>query len=94
MIFTDTSHSPAADSIAGVVGTICLVVLWLAGAVLSLAAYFLPTIIALRRDIPNQLSVGVVNLFLGWTFLGWVVALAMAVSGIRAAANAATPPPR
>jgi hypothetical protein len=28
-------------------------------------------------------SVAVVNLFLGWTFLGWVVALAMAVSGIK-----------
>lgn len=26
-------------------------------------------------------AVIVINLFLGWTFIGWVVALAMAVSG-------------
>jgi hypothetical protein len=58
-------------------------VLGLAASLLALAIYFLPTIIAAERRIPNALSVFVVNLFLGWTLLGWVVALAMAVSGIR-----------
>jgi RsiW-degrading membrane proteinase PrsW (M82 family) len=43
--------------------------------------YFLPTIVAQKRDRPNQNSVLVINLFLGWTLLGWVIALAMAVSG-------------
>ncbi len=43
-----------------------------------LGLYFLPTIIANSRKVPNFGSVVVVNLFLGWTFIGWVVALAMA----------------
>jgi hypothetical protein len=37
-----------------------------------------PTITALSRHVPNRGSVVVVNLFLGWTVVGWVVALAMA----------------
>jgi hypothetical protein len=45
---------------------------------LLLAAYFLPTLVAAARSVPNLGSVAVVNVFLGWTFVGWVVALAMA----------------
>ena len=41
--------------------------------------YFLPTIVAFYRKVPNSGSVFVINLFLGWTFIAWVVALAMAV---------------
>jgi len=43
-----------------------------------LAAYFLPTIVAHARKVPNLGSVAVINTFLGWTLIGWVVALAMA----------------
>lgn len=43
------------------------------------AAYFLPSIIALSRSVPHIGSVFVLNLLLGWTFVGWAVALAMAV---------------
>ncbi|MDA8116310.1 MAG: superinfection immunity protein [Actinomycetota bacterium] len=46
---------------------------------LGLVLYFVPTIIALVRKVPNSVSVLVVNLFLGWSLIGWVVALAMAV---------------
>ena len=53
------------------------------GLGLGLAAYFAPTFIAIRRRIPNDTSVAVINLFLGWTLIGWVVALAMAVAGAR-----------
>lgn len=42
------------------------------------ALYFLPSIIAASRKVPNVGSVVVINFFLGWTFIGWVVALAMA----------------
>jgi len=42
--------------------------------------YFLPTVIALVRETPKIGGVLVVNLFLGWTFIGWIVALAWAVS--------------
>jgi Superinfection immunity protein len=45
--------------------------------------YFLPTIVATSRGVTNQGSVIVVNLFLGWTFIGWVVALAMAFRSVQ-----------
>jgi hypothetical protein len=43
-----------------------------------LALYFLPSIIAVARKVTHKGSVIVINVFLGWTFIGWVVALAMA----------------
>jgi hypothetical protein len=48
------------------------------GALLLIGLYFLPTIVAVARKVTNQGSVAVINFFLGWTLLGWVVALAMA----------------
>lgn len=45
----------------------------------AIILYFIPTIVGSSREVKNQNSVFVVNLFLGWTLLGWVVALAMAV---------------
>ena len=46
--------------------------------ILALALYFLPTVVAVTRKVTNQGSVAVINIFLGWTMIGWVVALAMA----------------
>jgi len=40
--------------------------------------YMLPWAIAASRGKSNQAMVGVVNLLLGWSFIGWVVALVMA----------------
>ena len=51
---------------------------------ISVAAlvYLFPSIIAFILQPPNSMSVLVVNLFLGWTVVGWVVALAMAVRSV------------
>ncbi|MGW0957843.1 superinfection immunity protein [Streptomyces gelaticus] len=51
-------------------------------AVVGVAVYFLPFFIAAGRGV-NTGSVFVVNLFLGWTFIGWVVALAMSMGSRR-----------
>ncbi len=40
---------------------------------LSFALYFLPFIIALIRDVRNKTSVFFLNLFLGWTVIGFFV---------------------
>lgn len=48
-------------------------------AVLLLAGYWLPSIVAFWRHVPNKASAVVINLFLGWTFVWWVVALAMSL---------------
>ncbi len=44
----------------------------------ALSIYFLPTIIGRKRR--NFNSILLLNLFLGWTFIGWVLALIWAVS--------------
>jgi T4 superinfection immunity protein len=54
------------------------------------ALYFLPTTVAAIRKLSNQGSLFVVNLFLGWTFIGWVVALAMAARTLPVAAELET----
>jgi hypothetical protein len=38
-----------------------------------LGLYFAPAIVALARDVPSKWSVVVLNVFLGWTVIGWVV---------------------
>jgi hypothetical protein len=48
-----------------------------------LVMYFLPSVVAVARKVTHQGSVIVINVFLGWTFIGWVVALAMACSTSR-----------
>jgi hypothetical protein len=45
---------------------------------LLMVLYFVPSVVALYRETPNKGSTIVVNIFLGWTVIGWVVALAMA----------------
>jgi hypothetical protein len=48
-------------------------------SLIALFLYFLPTIVANSRK--RQVgSIFVLNLFLGWTLLGWVVALVWAMS--------------
>ena len=47
--------------------------------VLIFAFYFLPTLIAFLRQHKNKLAIFLLNLFLGWTILGWVVSLVWSV---------------
>ena len=47
--------------------------------VLIFALYFLPTLIAFLRQHKNKLAIFLLNLFLGWTVLGWVVSLVWSV---------------
>jgi hypothetical protein len=52
--------------------------------------YFLPTIIAKMREVSSVGSVFVINLFFGWTLIGWVIAMAMAARTPPQKAVAAT----
>jgi hypothetical protein len=47
-------------------------------ALFALFIYFLPTIVAWNRGHKNTVAIFVANLFLGWTFIGWVVCLVWA----------------
>jgi len=41
--------------------------------------YFLPSIIALARSKRDTTAIFVLNLLLGWTAIGWVIALVWAL---------------
>ena len=62
-----------------VIGVIALWVFSICVFILSMLVYFAPSIVAWNRQVRNFGSVLVINIFLGWTLVGWVVALAMAV---------------
>jgi hypothetical protein len=47
--------------------------------VFLLALYYLPTLAALARHKRDALAIGALNTFLGWSLIGWVVALVWAL---------------
>ena len=57
-------------SLTGVVGVIVLV-----------SCYLMPTVIALLRDKRGAVGVTLVNVFLGWTVIGWFLAFIWSCSG-------------
>jgi hypothetical protein len=65
----------AAVPLAGVVYDVSFAI----GTVVGLGLFLLPTAIALSRRVANRWIVVAINLLLGATGIGWVVALAMAV---------------
>lgn len=43
--------------------------------ILGSLVYFVPVFNASKRKHKNQAAIGCLNILLGWTFLGWVIAL-------------------
>jgi hypothetical protein len=69
--------------------TSVLLTILLVGVVLvGVGCYFLPLWVALHTHHRQAGAIAVINLCLGWTIVGWVVALVWAVY------QPATPPPR
>lgn len=60
---------------AGIGGTLIVIVL--------IALYWTPTIVAGVRHVRNLGQVAILNFFLGWTLVGWVVALVMAAKPVE-----------
>ncbi|KKK67034.1 hypothetical protein LCGC14_2958120 [marine sediment metagenome] len=48
---------------------------WIVGGIIL---YFVPWAVASSRGKRNAPAIAVLNLFLGWTFVGWVIALVWA----------------
>ena len=65
-VITDRTSRPVSSLVAIVVAVVT-------------AGYMLPWAIAAVRGNRNTWSVFWVNLLLGWTFVGWVVALVMSI---------------
>ncbi|MGD0345959.1 MAG: superinfection immunity protein [Terracidiphilus sp.] len=74
---------------ADLMGPVDLVLL-LIGALV----YLLPIGLAVYRDCQSMAWIALVNVFLGWTILGWFAAMGWAASGkIREPAHPAITPP-
>ena len=52
-----------------------VIALYFLGFIISLIIYFVPTVIAIHRGHRNKVAIIVLNIFVGWSFIGWVVAL-------------------
>ncbi|MGA3012188.1 MAG: superinfection immunity protein [Terracidiphilus sp.] len=50
-------------------------------ALAIILVYCIPTLVAMARNCKACNGIKVLNLFLGWTFVGWVIALAWAATG-------------
>lgn len=50
--------------------------------VFGFGLYFLPAIIAAVRHTHNSGAILLLNIFLGWTLIGWVIALIMALTSM------------
>jgi len=50
------------------------------GVLVSAGLYFIPAIIAFRSGKSNKIAILLLNTFLGWSLIGWVVALVWATS--------------
>ena len=48
----------------------------------ALLLYVLPAFVAGFRRHPNTAAITLLTLFLGWTFIGWAIALIWSVSAI------------
>lgn len=51
--------------------------------VIVIATYFLPWIVAHQRCHHNENSIALLNLFLGWTVIGWLAAIIWSASEVR-----------
>jgi hypothetical protein len=54
-----------------------------AGVILLFAAYFAPGIVASARHHHNAGAIWCLTLFLGWSVLGWIIALVWAFTAVR-----------
>ncbi len=57
--------------------------LWEIGLLLLIFSpvYFIPTIIAIVRNAKQKLGIILLNIFAGWTLIGWVIALIWSIVG-------------
>ena len=72
--------SVAGDTTAGVMRLVFGILIFVA-TLGYLLGYFIPTAIAIYRGVNSRVRLIWVNLLLGWTLLGWIVALIWAITG-------------
>lgn len=75
--YTGSNDSSEIKSVSS--NTIAIIIACVFGFIL----YIIPMFIALKRKHPQRFPIGCLNIFLGWTFLGWVVCLVWSLSNTK-----------
>ena len=65
----------AASSFNGTSAIPSIIIAILIGGSIALTLYFIPTIVAFKRRHLNRVPILLLDLFLGWSFIGWIIAL-------------------
>jgi Superinfection immunity protein len=52
---------------------------WMVASAIGVMIYFLPSILAVVNHRRNSATIVVLNILLGWSFVGWIAALVMAL---------------
>ncbi|MCD7772270.1 MAG: superinfection immunity protein [Oscillospiraceae bacterium] len=61
------------------IGTLILIIILIALIAACIALYFTPTIIAVKNNHSSKTTIILINVFLGWTFAGWVATFVWAL---------------
>lgn len=64
-----------------------MILILVVAIVVGIAFYFIPAIIGFKRQHPNKAAILCVDLLLGWSFIGWVVALVWACTNTNTNKN-------
>lgn len=75
-----TNPEARESSAAAAIGSI---VFMLVIGLIGLVFYFLPMIVALKRDHPSLAGIALLNIFFGWSLIGWFAALIWCVSAFE-----------
>jgi cytochrome c oxidase assembly factor CtaG len=70
-------HIGAAETGDGILDSTVTVIILM----VVLIIYMLPTLIAYSREHPWRHELAIINIFLGWTLIGWVVVFLWAALG-------------
>ncbi len=70
-----------------------MLVLAAAGLAVAAGVYLLPVIVAAMRHAPHLAVIVVINVFLGWSVLGWFAALVLSLWPPRPAPGQPPAPP-
>jgi hypothetical protein len=78
-LYAFLDSSDAGNAVGGAVASFVLLLFILVGGALAVAFYLLPLIIAVMKKSHLVGPVAALNILLGWTLMGWVGALVLAL---------------
>ena len=78
-VFVLAQVAPSVDALDSEV----VLLVWAVSTVAGPACWFLPVVVSVLRGHHNTFSIFLLTLLLGWTFVGWVVALVWSFTAVQ-----------